>query len=138
MNCMNTEDRGIKKLVRSMNLSLPERRRSLEELMRGARPSLTSRNGNKIFINKTELEMIASFVPKYQWNRLLIPIIIEMTPDFGANAARIRGEVECSLVIKLLELKKSADKFIVLYFHEIKELRRMLPTATQYGFYVSL
>jgi uncharacterized protein (UPF0216 family) len=119
-------------------VALAERRRSLEELMRESKLSLKSRNGSIIFMDKKELEMIAAIVPKYQWNLLLLPIIIEMTPDFGANAARIRGELECSLVIKLLELKKSADKFVVLYMHEIKDLRRMLPTATQYGFYVSL
>ncbi|NOR48596.1 MAG: DUF61 family protein [Methanosarcinaceae archaeon] len=135
---MDAEDGGFKKLVQAMNRSLPERRRSLEELMKESEPSLKSRNGSIISIDKKELEMIAAIVPKYQWNRLMLPIIIEMTPDFGANAARIRGEVECSLVIKLLELKKSADKFIVLYMHEIKGFRRMLPTATQYGFYVSL
>ena len=135
---MDAVDGVFKKLVQAMNRSLPERRRSLEELMRESEPSLKSRNGSIISIDKKELEMIAAIVPKYQWNRLMLPIIIEMTPDFGANAARIRGEVECSLVIKLLELKKSADKFIVLYMHEIKGLRRMLPTATQYGFYVSL
>ena len=135
---MNSEYGGVKKLVQAMNRSLPERRRSLEELMRGSEPSLKTRNGSKISIDKKELETIAAVVPKYQWNRLMIPIIIEMTPDFGANAARIRGEVECSLVTELLKLKKTADKFIVLYMHEIKALRRMLPTATQYGFYMSL
>lgn len=135
---MNAEDGGFKRLVQVMNRSLPERRRSLKELMRESEPSLKSRNGSIISIDKKELEMIAAIVPKYQWNRLMLPIIIEMTPDFGTNAARIRGEVECNLVIKLLELKKLADKFIVLYMHEIKGLRRMLPTATQYGFYVSL
>jgi uncharacterized protein (UPF0216 family) len=135
---MESGDGFFRKLVQNMNRSLPQRRRSLKELIKEERSVVVGRNGSIHSIDRAELERIAALVPEYEWNRLLLPIIIELTPDFGASAARIRGEVECSLVIKLLELKKSADKFIVLYMHEIKGLRRMLPTATQYGFYVSL
>jgi uncharacterized protein (UPF0216 family) len=135
---MESGDGYFKKLVQNMNRSLPQRRRSLKELIKEERPVVVGRNGSTHSLDQAELERIAALVPEYEWNRLLLPIIIELTPDFGASAARIRGEVECSLVIKLLELKKSADKLIVLYMHEIMGLRRMLPTATQYGFYVSL
>ena len=135
---MESGDGFFRKLVQNMNRSLPQRRRSLKELIKEERPVVVGRNGSTHSLDPAEIERIAALVPEYEWNRLLLPIIIELTPDFGASAARIRGEVECSLVIKLLELKKSADKFIVFYMHEIKGLKRMLPTATQYGFYVSL
>ncbi len=125
-------------MVQTMNRSLPQRRRSLKELIKEKQPMVVLRNDSTHTINPEELEKIATLVPEYEWNRLLLPIIIELTPDFGETAARIRGEVECRLVIQLLELKKTANTFIVLYMHEIKNLRRILPTTTQYGFYVSL
>lgn len=131
------EGGGLEKLVRSMNRSLPERRRSLEELMTQAHPALKCRNGSIISLEKNELEMIAPLLPKYEWNRLLLPIIIEMTPDFGGTAARIRGKLECVIVTKLLDLKKPAADQLILYLAEIRTLRRVLPTATHYGFYIS-
>ncbi|MCJ7617744.1 MAG: DUF61 family protein, partial [Desulfobacterales bacterium] len=87
---------------------------------------MVGRNGSTHSLDPAELERIAALVPEYEWNRLLLPIIIELTPDFGASAARIRGEVECSLVIKLLELKKSADKLIAANCHAIRILRQLM------------
>ncbi|MCL7475437.1 MAG: DUF61 family protein [Bacteroidales bacterium] len=135
---MGSGNSGIEKLVQTMNRSLPRQRRSLKELIKEERPMVLVRNDSKHAIDPDELNKIAALVPEYEWNRLLLPIIIELTPDFGATAARIRGEVECRLVIQLIELKKSENMFIVLYMHEIKNLRRTLPTTTQYGFYISL
>lgn len=134
---MEPGNEGFKKLVRTMNISLPKRRKTLEELMKETKPSVICRDGSVHSITREELEKIAASVPKYKWNTLLLPIIIEITSDFGESAARIRGKVECSLIIELLDIKKTADTFIVLYMHEIKALRKALPTATQYGFFVS-
>lgn len=128
----------FKKLVQSMNRSLPQQRQTLEQLMHTSQPSIKNRNGTTSTIAREELEKMAEIIPEYNWNRLLIPIIIEMTPDFGESCARIRGTVECNLIMRLLDLKKTADTFIILYLHEIRALRKALPTSTQYGYYISV
>lgn len=76
-------------------------------------------------------------VDDYERRQLLLPIIIELTPDFGETSARIRGKIESGLVIKLLGLNRTPADSIVLYLHQIRELRKALPTATIYGYFMS-
>ncbi len=120
----------VAKLVSTLNKHLPVRRKTLAELLEEERPTVTSRDGSACVIAREELEVLRSRIPRYEWDNLKLPIIIEMIPDIGA---RVRGRVECNIIRDLLCIKKGDDS-IILYYPEIIELRKKLPTATQYGF----
>jgi hypothetical protein len=61
-----------------------------------------------------------------------------MSPDFGSGGARIQGEAEVEMVSKILGKERPRDKQIIIYLPEVRELRRKLPTTTQYAFVTNL
>lgn len=125
----------ISKMVQGMNMHLAAEKKNLAELLSEKKPSVKAKNGSLHHFDRSELESIAGMVPKEQWHRLRLPIFIQMNPCFGEGAARISGAVECILVRKILG-KKGESPEIIIYMPEVRELRRMLPGATQYGFFL--
>ncbi|HSD58846.1 MAG TPA: DUF61 family protein [Methanotrichaceae archaeon] len=49
-----------------------------------------------------------------------------------------QGEAEVELVSKILNKSKTFEKQLIIYMPEVRELRRKLPTTTQYAFIVNL
>jgi len=65
-------------------------------------------------------------------------MLIEMSPDFGNGSARVQGEPEVELVCKILGKDREYAKQIIIYLPDVRELRRKLPTTTQYAFITNL
>lgn len=128
-------DEGIfSKFIQTLNRHLPARRKTLSRLLREEKPAVMGKDGTLHAISRGELELLSTKIPEHEWNAIKLPVIIEMTPDLGNSAARIRGRIECRIVRELIGVKKGNNSMI-LYFPEILELRKKLPTATQYGFF---
>lgn len=126
------------KTIQTLNQHLPGRRLSLAELMAMEKPGIKGKDNTFFVIDKAELELISKSLPRFLWNRLRLPMLIEMAPDFGSGAARIQGEAEVEVVSKILGKDRPDKKFIIIYLPEVRELRRKLPTATQYAFLTSI
>jgi hypothetical protein len=135
---LSVDRKVIAKTVQTLNQHLPSKRRRLTELLSEEKPGVRSKDNTFYVIDKSELELISKSIPRYMWPKLRLPILIEMSPQYGSGAARIQGKVECELVCKLLNKTRTDDKFMVIYMPEIRELRRKLPTASQYAFITSL
>jgi uncharacterized protein (UPF0216 family) len=137
---MDPESRVFAKLVRSLNDHLPVERRSLGELLREEKPRVVCRDGSKHRIRREELETIDRIIGS-RWGeeaeRLKLPILIEMAPDYGRSAARIRGRVYCDIVQSILGLERKTTDEMVIFRPDIRRLRRELPSATQYAFLIS-
>lgn len=138
MMALSIDNKVLVKTVQTLNQHLPTKRRRLTELLSDERPGVRSKDNTFYIIDKSELELISKSMPRYMWHQLRLPILIEMSPDFGSGAARIHGKVECELVSNLLCKTRMDDKFMVIYMPEIRELRRKLPTTSQYAFITSL
>jgi uncharacterized protein (UPF0216 family) len=137
---MDPESRVFAKLVRSLNDHLPVERKALGELLREEKPRVVCRDGSTHRIRREELEAIERIVGS-KWGkeaeRLKLPILIEMAPDYGRSAARIRGRVYCDIVQSILgEERKTTDE-MVIFRPDVRRLRRELPSATQYAFLIS-
>ncbi len=137
---MDPESRVFAKLVRSLNDHLPVERKALGELLREEKPRVVCRDGSTHRIRKEELEAIERIVGS-RWGkeaeRLKLPILIEMAPDYGRSAAKIRGRVYCDILQAILgEDRKTTDE-MVIFRPDIRRLRRELPSATQYAFLIS-
>jgi uncharacterized protein (UPF0216 family) len=126
------------KTIQTMNQHLPAKRLSLEELMEMEKPGVRGKDNAFYITDRAELELISKSVPRFYWHRIRIPILIEMSPELGSGSARIQGEVETEAMIKILGLKRDPGKFLVIYMPEVRELRRKLPTTTQYAFVANL
>jgi uncharacterized protein (UPF0216 family) len=128
----------IIKTVQTMNQHLPGRRERLTNLLQAEKPGVRGKDNAFYIIDKSELEIICDALPRFLWSSLRLPILIEMSPQFGNGSARIQGDTEVELVKKLLNVDRGERNFVIIYMPEIRELRRKLPTTTQYAFVVSL
>ena len=127
------------KNIQTLNQHLPGKRLPLTELLSMEKPGIKGKDNTFFIMDKAELELISQSLPRFLWTRLRLPLLIEMSPDFGSGAARIQGEVESEIVSKLLgKHHRPEDRSITIYMHEVRELRRKLPTTTQYAFVASL
>ena len=126
------------KTIQSMNQHLPSKRLRLTELLEMEKPGTRGKDNTFFIMDKPELELISQSLPRFMWSRLRLPLLIEMSPDFGSGAARVQGEVEVEAVSKILGKDRPQGKQIIIYLAEIRDLRRKLPTTTQYAFVTSL
>lgn len=126
------------KTIQTLNQHLPSRRLNLSELMAMDKPGIKGKDNTFFIMDKAELELISKSLPRFMWNRLRLPILIEMSPDFGGSAARIQGETEVEAVSKILGKSEQDKNSMIIYLPEVRELRRKLPTTTQYAFLTSL
>jgi uncharacterized protein (UPF0216 family) len=126
------------KAIQTMNQHLPGRRLTLQELLSMERPGIRGKDNAFYVMDSSELKLISESLPRFMWSRLRLPILIEMSPDFGGSSARVQGEAEVEVVGKVLGKVRPQERFMIIYLPEVRELRRLLPTTTQYAFITSL
>ncbi len=134
---MAFDERQITRAIRALNRHLPAERKTLAALLREDKPAVRGRDETIQHIKKEELRKIAGLIPEEAYSKLKLPIYIELTPDYGRGISRIRGRMECEVVLKLLDKPESHEQprdTIFIYRDDIRRLRRELPTATQYAF----
>ena len=91
----------LTKTIQTLNQHLPGKRLPLTELLSMEKPGIKGKDNTFFIMDKAELELISQSLPRFLWNRLRLPLLIEMSPDFGSGAASIQGEVESEVVSKL-------------------------------------
>jgi uncharacterized protein len=126
------------KTIQTMNQHLPSKRLNLQDLLTMEKPGIKGKDNTFFIMDKSELELISQSLPRFMWGRLRLPLLIEMSPDFGSGAARVQGEAEGEVVSKILGKDRPQGKQIIIYLPEVRELRRKLPTTTQYAFVTNL
>jgi uncharacterized protein len=126
------------KTIQIMNQHLPNKRINLTELLTMEKPGIKGKDNTFFIMDKAELDLISKSLPRFLWSRLRLPMLIEMSPDYGNGAARVQGEPEVELVAKILGKERPQAKQIIIYLPEVRELRRRLPTTTQYAFVTNL
>ncbi|MGC9516018.1 DUF61 family protein, partial [Methanocrinis sp.] len=118
------DNRLIVKTVQTMNQHLPGRRKKLTELLGEDKPGIRGKDNIFYIIDRKELDLVSESLPRYLWDRIRLPILIEMAPQYGSGSARVQGEAECELVRKLLKIDRGDRKMVIIYMPEIRELRR--------------
>ncbi|OFV68220.1 MAG: protein containing DUF61 [Candidatus Syntrophoarchaeum caldarius] len=131
-------DRIIAKSVQGLNKHLPKARKSLHVLLGEERPAVETKDGEIHRIKRAELEMIADMVAEADHRKVVLPILIEMSPDCGPGASKIRGKIYCRIVMELIGREWKGEEEILIYRPEVRQLRRLLPTASQYAFFMHL
>jgi uncharacterized protein (UPF0216 family) len=126
------------KTIQTLNQHLPGKRLTLAELLAMEKPGTKGKDNTFFVIDKPELQLISESLPRFMWNRLRLPMLIEMSPDFGSGSARIQGEAEVEVVSKILGKPRTYEKQLIIYMPEVRELRRKMPTTTQYAFITNL
>ena len=129
----NRGDRLVKKQILNLNRHLPRKRKFLDELLKEEKPHVVGADGIKHRFKKEELKIIKEILDESELHLLKLPIYIEM--DSNAAGSKISGRLENKVICKILEIHEYSNE-TYLYRHDIKTLRKELPTTTQYIFLV--
>ncbi len=121
-------------LLRLANAHLPYKKKALKEALLEKYPHVLTRDGSIHMFKRSELEFLKSILSEDKWDKLKLPITIELNPDYGEGAAIVRGEVEVEVVSKILGLNYQGRKEVIIYRPQISALRRKLRTTTQIAF----
>lgn len=133
MSGLDRADKIVKKQVVSLNRHLPRRRKNLAELLEEEKPHVLGADGTRHRFRSSELNRLASLIDKKEYKNLKLPIYIEI--DSTSSSSRIAGRLETKIICKILKLDPCKNE-VFIYKPDIKELRKELPTATQYIFLV--
>ena len=124
------------KMLQSLNSHLPVQRKSLALLLEEEKPRIIGKDGSSHRFKRNELNQIAGIVQEKYHGRVKLPIYIEMAPDYGRGTALIHGYLHCEIVQTILEIKNEGTDEIIIYRPDVSILRKKMPTATQYVFYM--
>ncbi len=127
----------------NLNLHLPLKRKSLEDLLKEDEPQVILKNREIHYFDKKEIEKIASILPKYVHPQFYLPIILLRVVDYGKGVYTI-NEGKRGLFV-LLKLTGETDDFYELFMTresnkkflnplDIVKIRKALPTTTVIGF----
>jgi len=135
----NFEKKISMKFIQTLNRHLPAKRRTLKELLAEDRPNIKNLDGSTHSFDKKELEKIAAIIPEWEYDKLRLPIYLEMCSSMERGTIKISGRVECMVVNRVLyedeELKKKEIKdSIIIYYPHLRKVRKELPTTTQFMF----
>ena len=130
---LNRGDRLVKKQIVSLNRHLPRQRKFLDDLLLEERPHVVGADGSRHGFKKDELKKISEILDLSDQHLLKLPIYIEI--DSNSSGSRISGRLENKVICKVLDLENCNNE-VYLYRHDIKMLRKELPTTTQYIFLV--
>ena len=135
----NFEKKISMKFIQTLNRHLPAKRKTLKELLGEDRPNIKSLDGSTHSFDKKELEKIAAIIPEWEYDKLRLPIYLEMCSSMERGTIKVSGRTECMVVNRVLyedeELKKKEIKdSMIFYYPYLRKVRKELPTTTQFMF----
>ena len=136
---MVDRDEYLKKQIQNLNRHLPKGRISLSDLLKKDKPRVENQNGSTHRFKRKELEYLADLVPPEKHQDLRLPIIIRISPGLGRGTAKVSGKIEKEVLEKILDKDRDEEEEheLLIYRPEMREIRKKLPTTTQYAFLIS-
>ncbi len=120
-----------------LNAHLPKERKSLAALLQEDHPHLICRDGNAHSFKRKELQYLASILSSEDREALLLPMLIEYSPEAGEGQVLAAGDVETKVVSAVLGTNVSSERNRTKIFgYQLSTIRRALRTTTQYAFSV--
>lgn len=128
----------LAKMIEAMNKHMPAVRRNLKEMLEDEDPSFKAKDGNEYIIEKRELEFIANHVDEMDWERFVIPILLEMNYTGGETVIFIRDKLHQRFMKNAFGFDRFVRDAMMIYPYELQRVRKKLRTASQVIFKVSL
>jgi uncharacterized protein (UPF0216 family) len=123
--------------LRVLNAHLPKERKSLGALLEEEHPHLVCNDGTTHSFRRKELQHLASILSGEERESLLLPILIEYTPEAGQGQVLSGGDVDAKVVSTVLGTTVTPERGrIKIFGYQLSTLRRVLRTTTQYVFSV--
>jgi len=133
------ENKISMKFIQILNRHLPVKRKTLKELISEDKPCIRNKDGSIHSFDKKELDLIASIVSELEYDKLKLPIYLEMSSSMERGSIRISGRIESSVISRILnegeEKIKADDKdSMIIYYPHLPKIRKELSTTTQFMF----
>lgn len=126
---------SLKEELRFLNAQLPVKQKTLQTLLEEEKPSIKCNDGSLYFFKRKELEYLSGLIGAEYWNRLNLPIIIEINPGENEISIVCRSEVEEKLFTAILGMPVTLkQQRIIIYNLQLAAIRKVLKTTTQYLF----
>uniref|UniRef100_A0A7C3VKR5 UPF0216 protein ENR21_06525 n=1 Tax=Archaeoglobus fulgidus TaxID=2234 RepID=A0A7C3VKR5_ARCFL len=132
------DEKTLAKMIEAVNRHMPQKTKSLAEMLKEKDPTIKAKDGNEYYIEKRELEFIAKYVDELDWERFRIPIILEMNDIGGERVIYVRDKLHAEFIKRAFGFDRILNGVLTLYMYELPEIRRKLRTASQIIFRVSL
>ena len=116
-------------LIKDMNRHIAVSRKTLLEHLESGIDTYETKDGQKCSVDRKDLELLASSCTEIEKMRLRIPIFVSTDMSYEGGAWKVEGATEVSVVSKLLKKKAYKEDFLRLYYPDLKDLRRMLPSV---------
>ena len=127
----------LKGEFRVLNAHLPRKRRSLTELLKEEHPHVTCNDGSNHFFKRKELDYLSQMLDNCEQDSLLLPLIIEVSPDQNWVTIRSKKGIEAKIFSKVLGMfVVCKQNMITIGRSQLRIVRKALRTTTQYVFFL--
>ncbi len=136
-------DAMLRDEMRRLNAHLPKSRRSLQELLGQDSPSVSTVDGGKIVMKKSELEELASDIPEYLIDRVKLPFVLFRRTELGPGAFTLLGDPAEEFVLSKVakgfagtyeDFRKDGHKQVLFYKPQVSDLMRKFHSLIVIGF----
>jgi len=124
------DERVMEKLIRNMNEHIPSTRKSLAAMLDEGEPFYEGKDGRHYIVSKDELKKIAAVADPWDLNRIKIPILLMTDTSYGTGYWKVMGKAETLVISRLINREPEKEDEIVIFYPQLNDLRRLLPTAT--------
>ena len=118
----------IENVIRDMNRHAPVSRRTILEYLESGYDTYETKDGQKVSVDRKELELLAGNCTEIEKMRLRIPMIVSTDTSSENGAWKVEGRTEAAVVSRLLNKRLYRDDFLRLYHPDLRDLRKMLPS----------
>jgi len=118
----------IEHVIRDMNRHIPVSRKTLLEYLESGEDTYETKDGQKCSVDRKDLEFLAGKCTEIEKMRLRVPIFVSTDISYEGGAWKVEGRTEAAVVSKLLNKRLYKDDFLRIYYPDLKDLRKMLPS----------
>src|SRR2546421_6580685 len=132
--------------LRKLNTHLPKNRKTIRELLAEDQPSVSTVDGEKAIMKKSEVEALSAELPVALGDKVRLPIILLRKREMGPGAFTLLGDdYEEYALSKVLaeysgtftEYQRSRESARVFYKPQVSELMRRFHSLIVVGFGLS-
>jgi uncharacterized protein (UPF0216 family) len=139
-------DTMLREEIRRLNAHLPKSRRTIRELLREETPSVTTVDGERIVMKRSELEQLTASLPEEARDKVRLPLVLLRRDELGPGAFTLLGDTLeefalCRIVSGFQgtyeEFKRTRGGPNIFYKPQISDLLRRYHSLVVMGFGVS-
>ncbi len=139
-------DTMLREEIRRLNTHLPKSRRTIMELLDEETPSVTTVDGGRVVMKRSELEELAGSLPEEARDKVRLPLVLLRRAELGPGAFTLLGDTLEEFALSRIvggfqgtyeEFKGTRAGPNIFYKPQISDLLRRYHSLVVMGFGVS-